>query len=73
MIVCVCHRISERDIAHAVSEGCASFEALQFELGVGTRCGRCEECACETFHAHHQGHGLQAVGCAGAEAQAAHP
>lgn len=52
MIVCICHRVSDRDIARAVREGCASFEALQDELRVATGCGRCRDCACETFHAH---------------------
>jgi len=49
MIVCVCHRVSDRDIARAVGEGCASFEELQAELRVGTRCGACRPCARETF------------------------
>jgi bacterioferritin-associated ferredoxin len=49
MIVCVCNRVSDRDIARAVDEGCASFEELQAELGVGTRCGACGPCAQATF------------------------
>ena len=52
MIVCVCHRVSDRDIARAVAAGCASFEELQFELGVATRCGRCGDCARDVFHQH---------------------
>ena len=52
MIICICHRVSDRDIAHAVQGGCASFDELQFELGVGTCCGRCHDCARETFHRH---------------------
>jgi bacterioferritin-associated ferredoxin len=51
MIVCICHRISDRDIVRATREGCASFDELQLELGVATSCGRCRDCACETFHA----------------------
>ncbi len=49
MIVCVCHRVSDRDIAVAASSGCASFEELQDELRVGTACGACRECACAIF------------------------
>ena len=49
MIVCVCHRVSDRAIAAAVDDGCRSFEQLQVELGVGTRCGACRTCARETF------------------------
>lgn len=59
MIICVCHRVSHHDIARAVSEGCASFEELQFELQVATGCGACRDCAVETFEAH---------GCPGAQA-----
>ncbi|RZJ11004.1 MAG: (2Fe-2S)-binding protein [Rubrivivax sp.] len=49
MIVCVCHRVSDRDIAIAASSGCPSFEALQDELRVATACGACHECACSVF------------------------
>lgn len=49
MIVCVCHRVSDRDITSEVNEGCKSFDALQSELGVGTSCGACVECAREVF------------------------
>ena len=52
MIVCVCHRVSDRDIAHAVRDGCGSFDELQFELGVATQCGSCLDCARETFDRH---------------------
>lgn len=52
MIICVCHRISDRDIAGAVREGCASFEALQEETRVATACGACHDCAHDTFHEH---------------------
>ncbi len=44
MIVCVCHRISDRDIARHVRAG-MGFEDIQLELGVATQCGRCETCA----------------------------
>jgi bacterioferritin-associated ferredoxin len=51
MIVCICHRVSDRDIAREVREGCASFAELQSELRVGTRCGACTDCARKTFAA----------------------
>jgi bacterioferritin-associated ferredoxin len=44
MIVCVCHRVSDRDIARHVRAG-MGFDDIQFELGVATQCGRCEGCA----------------------------
>jgi len=49
MIVCVCHRVSDRDIEREVRHGCASFEELQDELRVATACGRCHDCARDTF------------------------
>jgi bacterioferritin-associated ferredoxin len=52
MIVCVCHRVSDRDIARMAQSGCASFDELQFELLVATSCGKCRDCAHETFHRH---------------------
>jgi len=52
MIVCICHRVSDRDIAIAARDGCSSFDELQFELAVATSCGKCHECARETFHRH---------------------
>ncbi|MGQ3050866.1 MAG: (2Fe-2S)-binding protein [Roseateles sp.] len=49
MIVCVCHRVSDRDIAIAASSGCPNFEALQDDLLVATACGACRDCACAVF------------------------
>ena len=49
MIVCVCHRVSARDIEREVRHGCASFDELQDELRVGTACGACTDCARDTF------------------------
>jgi len=56
MIICVCRRVSDRDIARA-APGCASFEALQSVLGVATACGKCRDCAQETFALHRAGAG----------------
>ena len=44
MIVCVCKNISDKAISAKVHEG-LSFDDIQFELGVATQCGKCEECA----------------------------
>ena len=49
MIVCVCNRISDRDIVRHAQQGCLSFDDLQFELGVSTGCGSCEQCARAVF------------------------
>jgi len=44
MIICVCRRISDREIARHAHAG-MDFDDIQFELGVATQCGRCESCA----------------------------
>ena len=44
MIICVCNRISDRDITRHAHAG-MSFDDIQLELGVGTCCGACESCA----------------------------
>ena len=41
MIVCVCRRVSDRDIARHAKAG-LGFDEIQLELGVATQCGGCE-------------------------------
>lgn len=48
MIVCVCRRISDRDLQREAA-ACDSFDELQFCTGVATGCGRCGECARAVF------------------------
>lgn len=43
MIVCVCNSVSDRTIRSSIADGIDSFDALQFELGVASCCGKCEE------------------------------
>jgi len=54
MIVCVCHRVSDHQIAREVRSGCDSFDELQSDLRVGTACGACTDCARETFDCAHR-------------------
>ena len=49
MIVCVCKAVNDRAIRRAVAEGHDTLDALQFELGVGTCCGKCVPTACEVL------------------------
>ena len=52
MIVCVCHRVSDKQIHQHASEG-ESFEDIQIDPGVATLCGRCEDCARDAVeHCH---------------------
>jgi len=49
MIVCLCHRVSDRDIVAAVRTGTTCFEVLQDDLLVASSCGSCHDCAREVF------------------------
>lgn len=64
MIVCVCRRVSDRDIHRAAREGVGSFDDLQTETGVGTACGSCVDCALDAWD--------EACQCAGARASQTH-
>lgn len=44
MIVCICRRISHRDIERHAA-GCDNFDELQMSTGVATGCGQCGDCA----------------------------
>lgn len=41
MLVCICNRISDRDIRSAIHEGASGFRDVKSELGVGSCCGQC--------------------------------
>ena len=45
MIVCVCKRVSDREIRQLVDEGATSLRDIRNATGLGTQCGKC---ACET-------------------------
>jgi bacterioferritin-associated ferredoxin len=49
MIVCLCHRVSDRDIVQAVKGGTRCFEVLQDDLLVAASCACCHDCAREVF------------------------
>lgn len=63
MIVCVCHRVSDREIARHVRAG-MDFDDIQFELGVATQCGQCESCAREVVAQCSASHPMAAIQCA---------
>ncbi len=66
MIVCVCKRVSDREIARYAHAG-MGFDDIQMELGIATQCGRCEDCARSVVAQCSVGHPLAALrqeGCA---------
>ena len=70
MIVCVCHRVSDREIARHARAG-MSFDDIQFELGVATQCGQCEGCAREVVAQCNALHPVAALHCETAVVQLA--
>ena len=71
MIVCVCRRVSDREIARHVRAG-MSFDDIQFELGVATQCGNCETCARDVVaQCTSNGHPVAALHCETAVVQLA--
>jgi bacterioferritin-associated ferredoxin len=49
MIVCLCRRVSDRDIHRVVGEGVTNFDLLQDLTGVASNCGNCMDCARMVF------------------------
>lgn len=41
MIICICNRISDRQIKEAIEKGVQTFDELRKELPVSTNCGKC--------------------------------
>lgn len=60
MIVCVCNRVSDREITRQAHAG-MSFDDIQLELGVATCCGRCEGCARELVEQCSANHPMAAL------------
>jgi len=44
MIICICKRVSDREIRRLVDEGATSLADIRRETELGTQCGKC---ACE--------------------------
>jgi bacterioferritin-associated ferredoxin len=63
MIICLCHRVSDRDIAREAAAGCTSFDALQEHTRVATACGVCLDDALQVFDS--QRCGAACGGCPG--------
>ena len=54
MVVCLCHRISDRDIARLMAAGCTDLRSLQAALGLGSCCGTCLDYVQEMLDAQPQ-------------------
>jgi bacterioferritin-associated ferredoxin len=72
VIVCVCRRVSDRQIREAAAAGADSLEHLQIDLGVAMQCGRCADCATRVLcDARAQCHAHVPMAAAAAAAQPA--
>ena len=45
MYICICNAVTERQLKECARSGAASLDEVAFQLGVGTACGRCRDCA----------------------------
>ena len=49
MYICLCNAITEKAVRECAQRGACSVDQLTFELGVGSGCGRCRDCADEVL------------------------
>jgi bacterioferritin-associated ferredoxin len=47
LYICICNAVTESAVRECARNGACSLEQLSFELGVGSGCGRCRDCAGE--------------------------
>jgi bacterioferritin-associated ferredoxin len=49
MYICICNAITEKAVRECAQQGACSVDQLAIELGVGSGCGRCRDCANEVL------------------------
>lgn len=49
MYICICNAITEKAVRECARQGACSVDQLAFELGIGSGCGRCRDCANEVL------------------------
>lgn len=50
MYVCVCNKVTDKEIHQACDDGAKSMSCLEEKLKVATCCGRCKDCAQKLLH-----------------------
>jgi bacterioferritin-associated ferredoxin len=53
MYICLCNAITEKAVRDCARQGACSLDQLASELGVGSGCGRCRDCANEVLRDVH--------------------
>lgn len=61
MYVCICHAVTDAEVASHVAAGAANEEAVARACGAGTGCGSCVERICAMISAVHPQHGPAAL------------
>jgi bacterioferritin-associated ferredoxin len=49
LYICICNAITEKAVRDCARQGACSLDQLVRELGVGSGCGRCRDCANEVL------------------------
>jgi bacterioferritin-associated ferredoxin len=49
LYICICNAITEKAVRDCAAKGACSVDQLTMELGVGSGCGRCRECAADVL------------------------
>jgi bacterioferritin-associated ferredoxin len=49
LYICICNAITEKAVRECAANGACSVDQLTMELGVGSGCGRCRECATDVL------------------------
>jgi bacterioferritin-associated ferredoxin len=61
LYICICNAITEKAVRECAQQGACSVDQLATELGVGSGCGRCRDCASEVLRDVHASEALAAV------------
>lgn len=59
MYACICHAVSERELADVIADGAATEEAVGDACGAGTGCGGCLDRICDRLRAAYPLHGME--------------
>jgi len=49
LYICICNAITENAVRECARKGACSLDQLASELGIGSGCGRCRDCANEVL------------------------
>ncbi|QBY04132.1 hypothetical protein E2K93_06920 [Thalassotalea sp. HSM 43] len=52
MFVCICHQITESDLANAVEQGANTMKEIREQLNVASQCGKCVQFAKQVLEEH---------------------